>query len=580
MSQNTTVATTSKVSGSDSARSLNRQAILDEDEYTEALSHIIARDFFPSLVHIGATNDYLDALKSRDPELIGATVRRLEELTTPRTARTFHVQQTPSQTPYGMGPSDTPLRTSRGEPPTKRARYDTDISLDNFQARYTSEDNASFTEILDDENRKRREKWGWAWDAQKRVEQQRAKMLEGRERLLMEAPAGTGVREKFLIEAPTPAGLLTDGAEGEKEKEKLSKEGEEGDVETNEGAMGDNGKGKELVKQSTVQAEQTEEPVDIMAPKRDTRAAGVDGWEFKVSSSVLYTTPDYNPDHLPQTRNALMFPPDADQSPYNPRPSLVSKDIKPPPPKVIKYGNTRLPEQDDRPSRSMSAPPSPTRSRIDAAIAGTPCTSLTSQQLPTCLKNTYMLADRPKSPTINNFSLVPSIPSPTPSELGPAAVKQLMTWGTLNATPRVLSQSDDPAEQSDVPPANTFQIAAPTAREQLSLRLSNKAAKSLRVKAELLGTPSLRTPSTVRSLAGGSSKKAAMAPPAWTPRRVEGSLTPAARRLLDRTTMGTAAARRAEAMGRQAGWEGAKAREQDLNRVRWTPTPSPVTRRG
>jgi protein DGCR14 len=75
-----------------------------------------------------------------------------------------------------------------------------------------------------------------------------------------------------------------------------------------------------------------------------------------------------------------------------------------------------------------------------------------------------------------------------------------------------------------------------------------------------------------------------MGPPTWTPRRTEGNLTPAAKRLLDRSTMGTAAARRAEAMGRMAGWEGSgrkeKEKEKDLNHVRWTPTPSPVTRRG
>jgi protein DGCR14 len=41
--------------------------------------------------------------------------------------------------------------------------------------------------------------------------------------------------------------------------------------------------------------------------------------------------------------------------------------------------------------------------------------------------------------------------------------------------------------------------------------------------------------------------------------------------------MGTAASRRAEAMGRTAGWENNK--DKNLNRVRWTPTPSPVTRR-
>lgn len=63
-----------------------------------------------------------------------------------------------------------------------------------------------------------------------------------------------------------------------------------------------------------------------------------------------------------------MFSPDADESPYHVSKVPEAKG----PPKAIKHTSTRLPEQDDTPS-SVSAPPSPTRSRIDAAIAGTPC---------------------------------------------------------------------------------------------------------------------------------------------------------------------------------------------------------------
>jgi protein DGCR14 len=64
-----------------------------------------------------------------------------------------------------------------------------------------------------------------------------------------------------------------------------------------------------------------------------------------------------------------MFSPDADMAPYAaPAPKAsASDDIK-----IITHVNTRLPEQDTQ-SRATSAPPSPTRSRIDAAITGTPC---------------------------------------------------------------------------------------------------------------------------------------------------------------------------------------------------------------
>jgi len=276
--------------------------------------------------------------------------------------------------------------------------------------------------------------------------------------------------------------------------------------------------------------------VDVMAPKRDTRPAGVDGWKFK-------------------TRNSLMFPPDADVAPYDPSTSIVSVKADAVP-RVVKHRNTRLPEHDPAgKTESLSVPPSPTQSRIDAAIEGTPY--------------------RPKSPTANGFSLVPNVPSPTADQMDSKAVKQLMTWGTLNATPRIISQSDDVSEET--PPPNIFQISAPSSRETLSHKLSASAAKSLRAKAGLLNgsTPVLgRTPS--RTPARGS-----MAPPNWTPRRADapGNLTPAAKRLLDRTTLGTAAARRADVMGKISSWaSNGSSKEKDLNRMRWTPTP--VGRKG
>ncbi|KAK2461826.1 hypothetical protein APHAL10511_006289 [Amanita phalloides] len=482
-------------------RSLNRQIVLEEDEYTAALSQIIARDFFPSLVHLDATNNYLNALDSRDPHLIHASIRHLEDVASTPLASTsrHHPYETPSQTPFGYDPSDTPLRTPRGEAPTKRTKFDTSLALDKFQAKFTSEDNSSFTQILDDENRKRKEKYGWAWQAQQRVEAQRNRTIEAREKMLIEPPPVTGVRERFTIEAPRPAALLTDGSEIAKPTE-------------------NDEKGKEMVLHTDV-----EEATDVLAPRKDTRPAGVDGWKFKV-------------------RNSLMFAPDADQSPYHP----PSNEVKPDP-KIIKYGNTRLPGQEhsSSSSRGVSAPPSPTRSRIDAAITGT--------------------LYRPKSPSNDNFKFVPSVPSPTLAELGPEAVKQLMTWGTLGATPRVISKADDVRMP---PPSTPFRLQDVSSREAISHRLSSKASKSLRAKAGLLGLNQLgRTP----GIATPSFHKGDMGPPSWTPRKSQADLTPAAQRLLERTTMGVTAARRSNVEQRS--------QETDLNKIRWTPTPSSISRR-
>ena len=314
-------------------RSLNHQVVLEEDEYTEALSEIIARDFFPSLIHLDATNDYLDALHSRDPHLINTSVRKLQEINSTPTPRSRG--QTLSDTPYyAGGRSDTPLRTPRGELSAKRRRYDTDMSLDNFQAKYTSEDNSSFTDILDDENRKRKEKWSWAWDAQRSVQNQRDRMIESRERSLIDGPTATGIREKFRIEAPTPAGLITDGKEVDELKDKGARSEEDN--------VGENKKNAVMIMGSVEEGK----PVDVMAPTKDTRAAGVDGWEFKVgprpSRSYLLIII-----HAPlQARNSLMFPPDANVAPYDISPLAAANRAKGDP-KVIKHGNTRLPEQAD-----------------------------------------------------------------------------------------------------------------------------------------------------------------------------------------------------------------------------------------
>jgi protein DGCR14 len=76
--------------------------------------------------------------------------------------------------------------------------------------------------------------------------------------------------------------------------------------------------------------------------------------------------------HLLKARNSLMFAPDADISPYDPPLETAEDDSVP---KIVNYANTRLIELEHNvgDSRASSAPPSPTRSRVDAAITGTPC---------------------------------------------------------------------------------------------------------------------------------------------------------------------------------------------------------------
>ncbi|AEO63277.1 uncharacterized protein THITE_70314 [Thermothielavioides terrestris NRRL 8126] len=138
--------------------------VLDEDTYTEALSHIIARDFFPGLLESETQHEYLDALESKDEEWIESASRRLRQVMTPGRRRTLATPlrqpqaaagKTPlnfvGDTPASVASAATSAAATQGQP-----AVDTSLSLAAFQSKYTSEDNESFYKLLDKQNQKRR----------------------------------------------------------------------------------------------------------------------------------------------------------------------------------------------------------------------------------------------------------------------------------------------------------------------------------------------------------------------------------------------------------------------------------------
>lgn len=158
--------------------------VLDEDDYTDALSHIIARDFFPGLLETESKQEYLDALDSRDHEWIASAGRKLTEVMTPGPdGRKLRGRRGTSMTPtsglFGRGgetpkmwQGDTPMSvvsTASTATSTKSEKpdIDTNMSLSAFQQKYTSEDNESFYKLLDKQNQKRAEKYAWMWNSNK-----------------------------------------------------------------------------------------------------------------------------------------------------------------------------------------------------------------------------------------------------------------------------------------------------------------------------------------------------------------------------------------------------------------------------
>ncbi|KAK2734034.1 hypothetical protein FQN55_002944 [Onygenales sp. PD_40] len=161
--------------------------VLDEDEYTDALSHIIARDFFPGLLETQSQKEYLDALESRDKDWIRRAGRNLEAALTPgrreggrtpaartrfsRSGSATPMPSKPGETPKGWG-GDTPMSmissTSTSYSQITKDSVDVaNMSLSSFQAKYTSEDNESFNKVLDKQNIKKREKYAWMWSGNK-----------------------------------------------------------------------------------------------------------------------------------------------------------------------------------------------------------------------------------------------------------------------------------------------------------------------------------------------------------------------------------------------------------------------------
>ncbi|EGD92701.1 hypothetical protein TESG_00273 [Trichophyton tonsurans CBS 112818] len=202
---------------------------LDEDDYTDALSHIIARDFFPGLLETQAQQDYLDALESKDKEWISTAGRRMAQIMTPGSQRRYAgTSMTPQRTRApSVSNMDTPHRTPAMDKNTPRGwKGDTPMScaipgsmasvatssagrgvsskirnmgLGAFQQKYTSEDNESFNKLLDKQNEKKREKHAWLWSGNK-IPSARELVHKKREAKRLEAQAAPdGSKEKQLM---------------------------------------------------------------------------------------------------------------------------------------------------------------------------------------------------------------------------------------------------------------------------------------------------------------------------------------------------------------------------------------------
>ncbi|OVA16042.1 Nuclear protein DGCR14 [Macleaya cordata] len=185
----------------------NHNAVLDEDTYVASIEKIIERDFFPDIPKLRDRLDWLEAIRTGDPILIKDAQlkileRRCGKISTPdaegktRTPRTnstlfslatpFDLDKTPSR----------PQQNVSGVVELGDDSVDVSLSLDEFLRRYTSEDNESFSKIMEKVNRKRKERFGFLTEG----ENEEIKTLENEKVLRITDGYGTSDQPPSTLE--------------------------------------------------------------------------------------------------------------------------------------------------------------------------------------------------------------------------------------------------------------------------------------------------------------------------------------------------------------------------------------------
>lgn len=159
--------------------------VLNEEDYTNTLSHIILRDFFPGVKVSAVQHEYLDACESQDAAWISNARQRLHDALTPRRPRalsTPKLSQDNGRTPTTYV-GDTPSSAAPATIAEDKTQPGINMGLSRFQSKYTSEDNESFYKLLDKQNQKRAEKHAWMWNNNKLPSKQMIKQKEVTDRL-------------------------------------------------------------------------------------------------------------------------------------------------------------------------------------------------------------------------------------------------------------------------------------------------------------------------------------------------------------------------------------------------------------
>ncbi|TIA91243.1 hypothetical protein E3P99_01171 [Wallemia hederae] len=435
--------------------SLSSQIVLSEEQYTRALSDIIKRDFFPDLKRADELSSSINSWISGGGGGEG--------------------EGGEGEGGEGAGNGEASTRTrTRTQKHTstqdKHMEYDySHLTLEQFQSKFTSEDNASFSYQLHKANAQRRDRYRWAYDGellanqrlieggaslQRQIDDVRGMLERGEQRLLADGhtnEAGPRAIDAYGGEGPSQALVRRD--------KKATRELELGVEKT--------GRDKALAPTST----------------KDTRPAGVQGW----GSTAL---------------NNLMFTPDINRASYvqNTDREALNRERR-----VTNYGATRMKNVDDASASEVGSGSVATTAINAAANAPLDAHGNTAQS---------------DLPTVRGYGFVENSPAPQAHSLPTSTVNKLMVTGTLASTPKRLDKEDEGDGVGD------FKIPRLSRRDRLGQQLANAAGG----KKSQEGTASTAVANTPRSTRAASLSPAGHALLAKTKkRRVEGdgAATPA-----------------------------------------------------